>query len=100
MKSIHLLYDKVWQVAFFVLLVTASSVKAETIHVATAGTLPELLGDRQNTVTELTLTGELNGTDFIFIRQMSALTMLDMSGAQIVAGGEPILVNTRRRIIR
>ena len=33
MKSIHLLYDKVWQVAFFVLLVTASSVKAETIHV-------------------------------------------------------------------
>ncbi|WP_195653662.1 leucine-rich repeat protein [Bacteroides cellulosilyticus] len=88
MKSIHLLYDKVWQVAFFVLLVTASSVKAETIHVATAGTLPELLGDRQNTVTELTLTGELNGTDFIFIRQMSALTMLDMSGAQIVAGGD------------
>lgn len=79
---------KIVQVAFFMLLAMASAVKAENVHVAVAGTLPQLLADKQNTVTELTLTGELNGTDFIFIRNMGALVTLDMGGARIVAGGD------------
>lgn len=79
---------KIVQVAFFMLLAMASAVKAENVHVAVAGTLPQLLADKQNTVTELTLTGELNGTDFIFIRNMGALVTLDMCDARIVAGGE------------
>lgn len=79
---------KIVQVAFFMLLAMASAVKAENVHVAVAGTLPQLLADKQNTVTELTLTGELNGTDFIFIRNMGALVTLDMGDARIVAGGD------------
>ncbi len=43
-----------------------------TIHVATAGTLPNLISeDEKYQIEELTLTGELNGTDFKFIREMA-----------------------------
>ena len=53
----------------------------------------------KNTITTLTLTGSLNGEDFRFIREMAGsdekgrptngqLQKLDLSGANIVAGGE------------
>ena len=71
-----------------------------TIHVATAGTLPNLIPESEKyIVEELTLTGELNGTDFRLLRDMAGcnylgeetsgkLKVLDFSGAKIVAGGE------------
>lgn len=74
-----------------------------TIHVATAGTLPNLISESEKyTIEELTLTGELNGTDFRLLRDMAGcnylgertegkLSVLDMSGAKIVAGGEKYL---------
>lgn len=52
-------------------------------------------------ITDLTLTGKLNGTDIKFVRRMAgldeygdpvsgnSLQNLDLSGAEIVAGGEP-----------
>ena len=80
-----------------------------TIHVATAGTLPDLIGDDKYEIEELTLTGELNGTDFHFLRDMAGanldkmrteylyipsqietagrLKTLDLSGIKIVKGG-------------
>ena len=83
-----------------------------TIHVATAGTLSELISpDEKYQIMELTLTGELNGTDIHLIRDMAGVDMdrmeesefcvlcnetvftkgilraLDMSGANIVEGG-------------
>lgn len=74
-----------------------------TIHVATAGTLPDLISetDKYN-IEELTLTGELNGTDFRLLRDMAGnnylgqdtegkLRVLNFSGAKIVAGGEKYL---------
>ena len=74
-----------------------------TIHVEIAGTLPSLIPDEEKyAINELTLTGELNGTDFRLIRDMAgnnylgqmtrgALKVLDISGASIVAGGEKYL---------
>ena len=71
-----------------------------TIHVATAGTLPDLISESEKyTIEELTLTGELNGTDFRLLRDMAGcdyngeetvgkLTILDFSGAKVVAGGD------------
>lgn len=70
------------------------------INVATAGTLPSLIGeDQKNTITSLKITGSLNGTDILFLREMAGndynnyttdgkLTALDLSGATIVSGGD------------
>ena len=83
-----------------------------TIHVATAGTLPELISeDDKYQITDLTLTGEINGDDLGFLREMAGcsmqiyadyeptyasasavftdgiLTSLDLSEVRIVAGG-------------
>ncbi len=77
-----------------------------TIHVAKAGTLKDLISeDEKYQITELTLTGEINGTDFRLLREMSGkgyqddhdyhyydtdgkLGVLDLSGVKIVAGGD------------
>ena len=71
-----------------------------TIHVATAGTLPELISvDEKYQIEELTITGELNGTDFRLLRDMAGrsieanttngkLKVLDLSGVKIVSGGQ------------
>ena len=96
--------------------------KRKTIHVATAGTLPDLIQNyEKNLIEELTLTGELNGTDLAFLREMAGrsrwiwfhfenanifdlksgegltletqgkLINLDISNATIVSGGGPSL---------
>ena len=71
-----------------------------TIHVEAAGTLPTLIDENQKyEITDLTLTGNLNSTDILFIREMAGmgngwygktngqLANLDLSGANIVSGG-------------
>ena len=83
-----------------------------TIHVATAGTLPNLISaDEKYQIEELTLTGELNGTDFKLIRDMAGVSFyfknyqgayypetdgilwsLDLSNADIVNGGEGYVI--------
>lgn len=92
-------------------IVEAPSFK-RTIHVATAGTLSDLISaDEKYKIEELTLTGELNGTDFVFINEMAGksvsfsgghndfdvyyyktsgkLKSINLSGAIIVSGGSP-----------
>ena len=52
-----------------------------TINVATAGTLPNLISaDEKYQIVELTLTGELNGTDLGFLRQMAGATLSEVKG--------------------
>lgn len=59
------------------------------IHLDTPGTLEQQLGEDYENVKELILTGELNGTDFKFLREhMINLEGLDLSEARIVSGGE------------
>lgn len=54
-------------------LFVSSQVK-RTIHVETAGTLPTLISEEEKyEIEELTLSGELNGTDFKFIRDMAGV---------------------------
>lgn len=72
-----------------------------TIHVAVAGTLPNLISDAEKyQIRKLTLTGEINGTDIRLIRDMAGkdsdgnetdgkLQDLDLSGTRIVEGGDP-----------
>ena len=74
-----------------------------TVHVASAGTLPELIHESEKyIIEELTLTGELNGTDFRLLRDMAGnnylgqdtpgkLKVLDLTNAKVVAGGEKYL---------
>lgn len=69
-------------------------------HVETPGTLPQLVGeDNKYTITEMKVTGNLNGTDLRLIREMAGrslngsattgvLMKLDLQNARIVEGGE------------
>ena len=80
-------------------LFTANA-ESRTINVETAGSLPTLISESEKfAITKLTLTGSLNGTDIRLIREMAGvdvkfedtegkLSVLDMSGAKIVAGGD------------
>ena len=75
----------------------------KTVHVAEAGTLVTLVSDEEKyNIEDLTVTGEINGTDLRLIRDMAGnnykgeltegkLSRLDLSGATIVEGGENYL---------
>lgn len=77
-----------------------------SLHVDTAGTLSSKIDSTNKyRITNLTLTGELNGTDIYFIREMAGwsvywdptggkLSVLDLSGAHMVAGGDAYLLNS------
>ena len=81
-----------------------------TLHVATAGTLPDIIApSRRPLITNLKLTGQLNGTDLRLIREMAgadvngnptqgALETIDLSEAEIVSGGEAYCVWTELSI--
>ena len=71
-----------------------------TIHVRTAGTLSSLISaENKYTITDLTISGLLNGTDIKFIREMAGggfefdestkgrLGILNLAAASIVSGG-------------
>lgn len=72
-----------------------------TIHVVTPGTLSTYIDiSTKYQITNLELTGELNGTDIRYIREMAGrdmqgnatvgkLSILDLSEAMIVSGGDP-----------
>ena len=71
-----------------------------TIKLDEAGTLPNKISyDQKNLITNLKIVGEVNGTDWNFIREMAGcdfkgektdgkLSILDLSEAKIVAGGD------------
>ena len=73
---------------------------ANVYHVEEAGTLPELVGEENKyLISEMKVTGPLNGTDIRFIREMAGrdatnketvgvLTKLDLREADIVEGGD------------
>lgn len=70
-----------------------------TINLKNAGTLPDIItGQKKYTITDLTITGEINGTDILFLREMAGsdyyghstegnLRRLNLYDARIVAGG-------------
>lgn len=59
------------------------------IHLDAPGTLEQQLGKDYENIKELILSGELNGTDFKFLKEkMCNIEGLDMSEARIVSGGD------------
>ena len=90
-------------IALISINVNAQEAVSITINVASAGSLPSLIpSSRKEQITNLTLTGFLNGTDIRFIREMAGqnydgsstvgiLSVLDLSNAKIVGGGEPFI---------
>lgn len=96
-----------WKNSFSAILEKGTALEQLTLHVETAGTLPTLIPEeKKNHIVQLTLTGNLNGTDFRLIREMAGndylgqptrglLKKLDISGANIVEGGEKYLDTDR-----
>ena len=74
--------------------------KQITLKLDEAGTLPNRISyDQKNLITNLKIVGKINGTDLKFIREMAGcefkgektdgkLSILDLSEAKIVAGGD------------
>lgn len=63
------------------ILISQRAGAAQSVHVATAGTLESFVGtSNKDLVEELTVTGNLNFIDFEFIKTMSNLQLLDISG--------------------
>lgn len=79
---------------YFSMLVVALSLsigaQAKSVEVKTAGTLSQFLSTEEiNTLTELTISGPLNGDDILTIRSMRArLQILNLQDANIVEGGK------------
>lgn len=72
---------------------------AKTVNLTEAGTLSSYIDDNEKyQIEELTITGPLNGTDFLLIRDMAGndngyesdgkLQILDLSDATFVTGGD------------
>ena len=73
--------------------------KQITIKLDKAGTLPDMISEsKKYLITNLKIVGEINGTDWLFIREMAGsdlhgdktdgkLSILDLSDAKIVEGG-------------
>jgi len=62
---------------------------ARTVHVSSPGALSSLLSSDKNSLTELTLTGVINDTDFNTIKDMSQLKDLNISAVNIENGKIP-----------
>lgn len=64
----------------------AQNITSDTIKVK-AGKLSELLGSNVDLIKNLTLKGEINGTDITTIRSMKKLSVLDLADVKIIKGG-------------
>lgn len=83
--------SNVVKILFCVLLVFIAPMKAEKLSVTltTAGTLStRLQGTDNGEVTELKLSGPINGSDINEINRLSNLEILDLSDAKISSGGD------------
>lgn len=97
----HLYFDKYWLIAMIVLLCSTHLYAADLItdqvvvNLESAGTLPDKISDTdKNLITNLKVTGNMNGTDLLFIREMAGrdsngditrgkLTILDLEDANV-----------------
>lgn len=66
-----------------------AQVSTRTIHLIKAGVLLDSLGSRVDSVSNLVLTGPINGADVATIHEMASLKVLDLAKTSIVNGGDP-----------
>lgn len=73
----------------------------DTYDVVVAGTLKDVLPDVSQLKTAITITGLLNGDDIIYLRSLfqgdSRLQCLNLSGAQMVDGGESYYATSSKK---
>lgn len=79
------------------IIVRQSGAGTAKIHLDAPGTLEQQLGEDYGNIKELILTGELNGTDFKFLREKMkhSIEVLDLSEVRIVSGGDSYLTILR-----
>lgn len=88
-----------WVAAVAMLVPAFAGATVKTVEVKTAGTLSSLIpASEKNEVTDLTVSGKLNGDDVLYIREMAGqdaegnatqgkLTDLNLSGVELADGG-------------
>lgn len=81
-------------------ITSAASASALEVYVETPGTLSQMIPEGEKyTLTELSVRGDINGTDILYLREMAgadlngnptegSLAVLDLSDAWITAGGD------------
>lgn len=74
----HFYFDRYWLIAIVILLCSTHLFAADlitdqvVINLESAGTLPNKISDTdKNLITNLKVTGDMNGTDLLFIREMA-----------------------------
>ena len=104
-------YDDYWvsEFGYFENIVEGGLLTTQvTIKLDEAGTLPNGIGNQKYLITNLKIVGKINGTDLKFIREMAGrdfnmkktggkLSILDLSEAKIVAGGDAYVSNYGNR---
>lgn len=95
-------------VSMLPLLCFAAKAQSLKVHLTTAGTLSEKVGEnRKNSITSLSVSGMLNSDDLRFLREMAGitangkpttgkLTQLDLQKARFVSGGEAYYTEGKR----
>ena len=81
---------------------TITADEERAIHLEKAGTLSDFIYEDRYKITKLTISGDLNGTDFLLVREMASyqdgrLETLDLSDARIVKGGNPYYENFKTK---
>lgn len=80
-----------------ILFASICSLQAKVVTLTEAGTLSSMISDAElNTLTELVISGPLNGSDIKIIRALGGtLKILDMKNSQIVEGGDSYYLNDK-----
>ncbi len=69
------------------LTISRGTVATRAVHNEVAGELASMFSSTEGIIS-VTISGELNGTDILFLRQLPNLEELNIRDARIVAGGE------------
>ena len=73
---------------FIATRLSAQEQQTITIHVEEPGTLSSYIAEsKKDVITNLSLSGNINGYDIVYLREMDNLVTLDLSEANIVEGG-------------
>ena len=80
-------FNKERPIKYEILKIIQTGIKSVSIHLVDAGTLVNVLGNKINKITSLSLSGTINASDIISIRKMKQLEELNLEDVSIVGGG-------------
>ena len=80
-------FNKERPIKYEILKIIQTGIKSVSIHLVDAGTLVNVLGNKINKITSLSISGTINASDIISIRKMKQLEELNLEDVSIVGGG-------------